>query len=309
MFKKRTQKPAPRSRNPHIQPQTNKIFSYYNVKRPVEVEDAESGQQTARHSRDETVSKAAKHVFLKRLAALGIFVALGMVLLINARLVPSEAKIVLRGTPEQRLLLQDEKIYKAGVAKIMQSKLENRTKLTFSGKAFSQAMKKQYPEISLANVSLPIIGGQATVYIEPSPVALLFITQDKKAYVLDNEGKIISESISNVPQGAPTVSDQSGIAPKMGMQALPRSDVYAIQVILRQLKEKGIAVESMVLPNNAQRLEVRLQGRPYGVRFNLHDNILQQAGAYIAVQRKLDKDNVQPKEYIDVRVADRVYYK
>lgn len=308
MFRKRTQKAPPRVRNPRIQPQANKVFSYYNVKRSVEVDESEP-HHAARHNRDESVAMASRHKWLRKIVALSIFLFMLALLVLNAQLNPSATQITLRGTPEQRLLLQDESVYKAGVEKIMQDKLQNHTKLTFNGKEFNQAIKKQYPEVSHANVALPLIGGRATVYIEPSPVALLLLSQDKKAHVLNNEGRIISEGISNIPQGVPAVSDQSGIVPKMGAQALPRDDVYAIQLILHQLKEKGLTVESMVLPTAAQRLEVRVQGRPYYIKFNLHSNVLQQVGAYIAVQQKFAREGTSPKEYVDVRVADRIYYK
>jgi len=307
MFKKRTQKPEPRARTPRTEPQANKVFSYYSVKRPSEVEEID--RSSARQSRDEDVAKTTRFIFLKRLSVLAVFILVVFIFIVNVRLNPNDTQVTLKGTPEERLLLQNEAVYKEGAKKIMEEKLQNRIKLSFDGKAFSQAMVKQYPEISTVNAALPLVGGRTTLYIEPSPVALVFMSQDKKAYVVDKNGKIISASISNVRQGVPVVTDQSGIEPKIGMQILPSNDVYAIQTVLYQLKEKNIAVDSLILPTAAQRLEVRLAGKPYYVKFNLHGNVVQQVGAYLAVQQKLDRDGTQPKEYIDARVADRVYYK
>lgn len=307
MFKKHTQKPEPRARTPRTEPQANKVFSYYSVKRPSEIE--ETDRSSARKSRDEETAKTTRFLLLKRLGVLAIFVLIIFIFIVNVRLDPSDIHVTLKGTPEERLLLQDEAVYKTGAQKVMDQKLQNRVKLSFDSKAFSQEMVKQYPEIATVNAALPLIGGKTTLYIEPSPVALVFMSQDKKAYVVDKNGKIISASISNVRQGVPTVTDQSGIEPKTGMQILPSSDVYAIQTILYQLKEKNIAVDSLVLPSVAQRLEVHLTGKPYYIKFNLHGNVMQQIGAYLSVQQKLDRDGIQPKEYIDARVADRVYYK
>jgi len=307
MFKKRTQKPAPRARMPRTEPQANKVFSYYSVKRPSEIEEID--RPSARQNRDEGVAKTTRFIFLKRLGVLAVFILIIFIFIANVRLNPNDMQVTLKGTPEERLLLQDEAVYKESAQKIMEEKLQNRIKLSFDGKAFSQAMVRQYPEIATVNAALPLVGGKTTLYIEPSPVALVFMSQDKKAYVMDKNGKIISASINNVRQGVPVVTDQSGIEPKIGTQILPSGDVYAIQTILYQLKEKNIAAESLVLPTAAQRLEVRLAGKPYYIKFNLHENVMQQVGAYLAVQQKLDREGTQPKEYIDVRVADRVYYK
>jgi hypothetical protein len=307
MFKKNTQKPAPRTRNPRLQPQTNKIFSYYNVKRPTVADETE--EPSARQSRGQTTAKNTRQIFFRRLGAAAVFILILTVLFLNARLKPSETQVTLKGAPEQRLLLRDESIYKMGAAKIMNETFQDRNKLSFNGKSFSAAMVRQYPEIAHVNVSLPLIGNKASLYIEPSSAALEFIAQDKKAYIVDNNGKVISTDTANKPQAIPTVTDQSGVTPRMNAQVLPRSDVAAIQTILGQLKEKGIPVESLVLPKAAQRLEVRIQGKPYYIKFNLHDNVAQQVGAYIAVQQKLNREGMTPKEYIDVRVADRVYYK
>jgi hypothetical protein len=308
MFKKRSkQQPVRRTRLRHEMPKASRAFSYYSAKRPVDIEDVDQGP--ARLVRDEGVSKANRNVLAKRL---GVLLVVGIVvglLFYNAQLSPSKTQVVLLGKPDQQLFLHDTAQYKKAAEAFMANKMQNRTKPTFNSKAFNDALVKQFPEIAGATVSLPLFGSAAKVSIEPSSAALLFVASNNKSYVVDTNGRVLASNTADAPMGLPVVSDQSGVNPEFGKQVLPAGDVESMLLIFGQLKEKNLRVESMLLPNAAQRLEVRIQGRPYAVRFNLHDAVLQQVGAYIAVQHKLDREGVTPVEYIDVRVADRVYYK
>lgn len=308
MFKKRTQKnQSRRTRIPSEKAPSSKVFSYYSVQRPVEEDDADT--HSARQARDENTAKNSKYLLVRRLGVAMAFMLILGGILYNARLHPSGVEVVTRGTPEQRLLLQDNSVYQAAAKQVLAQKPANQTKFTLNTKAFDAEMRRQFPEVAKVTIALPLFGSTSRVYIEPSPAALLFIAKDNKAYIIDTQGRVISTNTGDAPHGILAITDQSGISPKPGMQVLPSGDVKSIQTIIRQLQEKGIDVESMALPTAAQRLEMRVRGKPYYIKFTLHENVLQQVGAYIAVRQKLEREGVTPGEYIDVRVADRAYYR
>ncbi len=308
MFKKRVQKKSPsRNRSPRLENTPNKVFSYYSMQRPTEIEEGE--RTSARKNRGEVTAKNSRHILLKRIGLFGIFVGIVGLILYNGRIVPSDVQVVFKGKPEQRLLLQDASVYKLATEQLMQQKLQNRTKFTFDTTSFSHSLTQRYPEIAQAQVSLPLFGNVPTVYIQPSSTALIFVAKDKRSYLVNTEGYVIAGNNGKAASTTPVVIDQSGIQPKVGSQALPYNDIRSIQLIVGELRDKKIAINSLVLPLAAQRLEVHLAGKSYYVKFSLHEKVQQQIGAYVAVQRKLDREGTKPKEYVDVRVADRVYYR
>ncbi len=63
------------------------------------------------------------------------------------------------------------------------------------------------------------------------------------------------------------------------------------------------------MPPAAYELDVYLSETPYYVKFNLENDALQQAGTFLAAKQRLDRDNIRPEKYVDVRVSGRAYYK
>ncbi|QQS18018.1 hypothetical protein IPL68_05200 [Candidatus Saccharibacteria bacterium] len=87
------------------------------------------------------------------------------------------------------------------------------------------------------------------------------------------------------------------------------STVSFARTITYQLGQGGMSVARVELPADAPyEMRVRLTAKPYYLRFNLQADALQQSGGAIAVLRKTQ--NTQPiREYVDLRVLGRVYYK
>jgi hypothetical protein len=52
-----------------------------------------------------------------------------------------------------------------------------------------------------------------------------------------------------------------------------------------------------------------MNGVGYFVKFNLHGNAREEAGAFLAVKEYLESSHKTPGEYVDVRVENRAYYK
>jgi hypothetical protein len=109
--------------------------------------------------------------------------------------------------------------------------------------------------------------------------------------------------------GLLTIADQSELEITPGKGALPARDVAFIQQLIAQFDSKKIAVESLTLPPLARELHVKIKNQPYYVKFNLDADMQQQAGSYFAVIEKLTGEKGIPKEYIDVRVEEKVYYR
>jgi hypothetical protein len=126
---------------------------------------------------------------------------------------------------------------------------------------------------------------------------------------MDKRGRIISVDPNAAPSGLISVIDQSGLSVGLGNQALPAGDVTFLSRLNHQLTGNGYEVVSFTLPAVGRQVDVRLKDKPYYIKFSSAHDVLQQAGAYDAVQKQLEAGKVTPSEYIDVRIGDRVYYK
>ena len=202
--------------------------------------------------------------------------------------------------------------YQKAAAAAIGSSIYNQDKLTLSSDDIALLLEKRFPEIGYAAVTVPFIGATPTVHIELVSPALIYSTSTLN-YVLDSNGNIIgtsnilnSSEISNLPVIQSSISGSFSD----GSQVLTNSNVLFIRTVKAALDAKAIKLSKMQLVPQAEELDVYPLGQPYFVKFNLHEtDALQQVGTYLAALATLKSKNQIPKQYIDVRVDGRAYYK
>jgi hypothetical protein len=160
---------------------------------------------------------------------------------------------------------------------------------------------------------LPVLGQKPVIYLQLTRPALVLVSANGGAYVLDETGRVLAPAsqVDNLDAlKLPTVSDDSGLKVSVGRLALPNTTVSFITDVIYQLQRAGVPFSKLTLPQAIQELDVSLTGKNYIVKFNTHTNTVRgQAGSYLAVQASLDKQGKTPTEYIDARLPGRVYYK
>ena len=202
--------------------------------------------------------------------------------------------------------------YLKGSSAAIGSSIYNQNKLTISSDDVALYLEKRYPEIAYAGVTVPLIGATPTVHIQLVTPALIYATQSG-SYVLDSNGNIIGTiSILNPKEigQLPSVESSFSSSLKDGTQVLTNQNVQFIRIVKTALSDKSIPITKMILVPQAEELDVYPAGVPYYVKFNLHQtDALQQVGTYLATVATLKSQNQTPKQYIDVRVDGRAYYK
>ena len=246
-----------------------------------------------------------------RRAGVLVLLAAIAVSLVNILSVSPHAKIEpLTSSQASSAFLRSRAEYQAAADKLLAGSIWNRNKITINTAQVSRQLVEQFPELSSASVTLPLLAHRPTIYVQPAQAALV-VAADNGAYVIDQNGRALMPS-ANLPtaHNLPQIVDQSGLHISTGHQVLTSDDVSFIQTVLAELAAKRVQVSSMVLPASSRELDVYIAGQPYFIKFNLAGgDARQQAGTYLATIAELQRQHTTPAHYIDVRVDGRAYYK
>lgn len=208
-------------------------------------------------------------------------------------------------------LLRETSDYQEEASKILNESIWNKNKFTINTDNFEEKMKQQFPELSQASITLPLIGKRPVVeLISDKPE--LFLTSNNNVFVLNKKGKAIAKvgDIKNAKDlNLPTILDEASIKIETGKAALSEQDVTFITTLIKQLDSKNIKIESIALPPLASELRIRIVNENYYIKFNLLTDPLITVGQFLAVKKKLDSDGIKPSEYIDSRVEEKIFYK
>ncbi len=267
----------------------------------------------ARRSSEEPPKVARPQLarFWLQRSGLIILLAAAIISTVNVLSLSAAAKVLPLGTDANRTVLHDPSVYKTAVDQLLASSVWNRNKLTINTSQINQHMLSQFPELASASVTLPLLAHRPVVYIAPAQPAVILVTSSG-SFMIDTNGKaLIKAADVNAfsRTSVPVIRDQSGLQLQLNRQALPAPHISFIQTVLAELAAKNIAATTMTLPPTASELDVQIGGQPYVVKFNLQNNTpREQAGTFLATIAQLQKQNIAPTAYVDVRVEGRAYY-
>jgi hypothetical protein len=190
-----------------------------------------------------------------------------------------------------------------------------RTKLTFDEKTLQDALRQKFPEISSVSADLSLLSRKPKLHITLADPSLVFqgtagTYGARFRMIIDAKGTVVGPvadftSIKDLP----VVYDETGFGARKGESALSRSDVNFMLTIIAQAKKAKIPIKSLTFPKSAQELDLRTTDKPYYVKFYLGGDPLLQSGQLLAARHQFDKSGKQPKQYLDVRVSGKIFYK
>jgi hypothetical protein len=252
---------------------------------------------------------AVRHNWFVRLPTI---ISIGVILgsLLYATTLTTTPRIIAINNQGQTKLLRDEAYYEQAFSEVFGKSLLNHSKLSINTNQLARTIENEYPELHDVAISLPLLGRRPVVQITSSRPAFILLTASG-SYLISEDGRVIlnTNETSLKDAGLATVTDNTGLVVSKGEIAFPKDNVDFITTVLLQLKAKNITTESITLPPISNDLHIKLQGRPYFVKFNLQGSALEQTGALLAIEDRLKGDGNEPSEYIDVRVEDRAYIK
>ncbi len=293
-------KPQIPERRATKQPQSATVFSYHNNR---------AGADAARARYEPAVTHRTGFSRLKHLPTLvATIIIVGS--LGYASLLSATPRVQISATEKGASLQRKPEIYAAFIESELSKSVLNNSKLTFNSRPTIEAFQRQYPEVASVAVSLPLLGHKPIVRIAVSSPAFILASQNGAYYVSDNGTPLVRVAdVQNQLEGVSTVMDESNVPISVGKQVLPTKTVLFISAVLQYLETAAVTIESVALPTEANELQVRLSGQPYIIRFNTLEDAQTQVGTLLALQKRLQGSREVPKEYIDLRVEERAYYK
>ena len=291
--------------------------------RPVATDHAPVYSYYARRSQEQSIlgrqifreviqREAAVRTARFSLRRLGLFsaTAIGLIACVSLLwLTPNPVVVPL--TTDRTAFLHDPSIYQRAAAQLFASSFMNGNKVTVDAAGIGVALKRQFPELGVASVSLPLFGHRPVVYIAPTDIRLRLRVVTGKVYNIDGNGRAIGE-VSGSAQylDLPLVEDQSGASVTIGRPVLSSDTVTFVRTVAFQVQQQHLVVSKFTLPSGESELDLYVSGQPYYVKFNLADaSALQQVGSFLAVRHHLAGEGKAPTQYIDVRLTGRAYYK
>lgn len=216
--------------------------------------------------------------------------------------------------PSTYSYLRTELEYKSTVEEVLKHKLIRSNKLTIDKNTVESEISKKLPEITSAQFSFSILGRRPIAKLIMREASAIVVSSDG-SYALDAKGFVFFKLGSNSASTPASVSklpvlvDTSGADIKLGTTFLPSSDIKFAAELQKQAVLASIVIDKMVLPASARQISTHFAGDSFDVKFYSGGDPAVQFGAYRATQKNLSEQGRLPKEYIDVRAEDRVFYK
>ncbi len=282
------------SRSPNIAPRS--ALSYYR-----------SGPPSAKSPFQRTPKPKRRRYLAKVLDWLVVLAVLGGI--VYGLLLQPSPSIVLNSTA-----YHPAETYRDATAANLKS-LKNRNKLTFDEHSLLISLKQKFPEINNITVDLPLFGQVPTIHIVIAQPSLMLksatgSTNATEHFIVDSKGTVVgSQSTFPAVKNLPLINDETGFGTQIGRSALSITDVNFILSVIAQAKKANIPIASLTLPKLAQELDLRTTDRGYFVKFYLAGDALFQSGQFLAARKHFDQTKKQPRQYLDVRVSGKVYFK
>lgn len=216
-------------------------------------------------------------------------------------------RIVLTDNPGA--VSRQQSVYQAKAQQLLRSSVLNHSKLSIDTNGIAKELQSAFPELDAVTVTVPVFARRPVIQLEAAVPPFALSSTTGVYYIRADGTAMVSTADLAAPKMPLTVIDQSGIPVSPGKTVLTKATVSFIAEVIRQLQAKQLVIDQLTLPNSPNELQVKLKGQPYYIRFDNSGDARQQAGTFLAVKQKLDGDKVTPKQYIDVRVEERAYYR
>lgn len=188
---------------------------------------------------------------------------------------------------------------------LMKSSILGRNIIFLNTNKLASQFAEKNPELGSVKISKRPLNGLNVVVVERQ--AALIWQSGNKQYILSQDGRAYAEWGGQSSQLA-IVTDSANLPIELGQAVVPASFVVFTRELIDQLGQRKIAYDSLSVPQTTNELFVKTKSG-YILKFDTTRSIDEQLTDLQAVQKSLAKQKKQPAEYIDLRIAGKVFYK
>ena len=156
-------------------------------------------------------------------------------------------------------------------------------------------------QLEEVRVERSLLGGLRVTIKEQQ--ATLQWKSGSSVFVLSGNGVAYAEQ-QKLNTSLPTVEDSTNLPVKTGQKIVPSSFVAFVTDLNTKLASAGVVVASISVPETTTELAIKTK-QGIVIKFDTTRNVEGQIMDYRSVMAK----KISPKEYIDLRIAGKVFYK
>jgi cell division septal protein FtsQ len=170
-----------------------------------------------------------------------------------------------------------------------------------NGVELEKAIRQRNYQIEQVRVERSLLGGLRVTIREQQ--ATLQWRSGSSVFVLSGNGVAYAE-LSKVDGKLPAVEDSTNLPVKTGQKIVPSSFVGFVVKIKPQLDAAGIKAEAISVSETTTEVSVKTN-KGFIMKLDTTRSLESQVADYKAIAAK----KIVPKEYVDLRIAGKVFYK
>ena len=191
------------------------------------------------------------------------------------------------------------------VEKLLSESLTGRNTLFISTDKLTQQLKARNTQLGDVQIGRDFLNGLTVKVSEQIPS--IGWRSGSSVFVLSSDGRAFSQT--DQPGKIPVVNDSANIPVKIGQKIVPSEFIIFVQKIVSELPSQKLEIVTMsVPPESIGELYVQVKGK-YIIKFDTGRDAGEQLGDLKSVLASLTAQKKAPAEYIDLRIAGRVFYK
>lgn len=127
-------------------------------------------------------------------------------------------------------------------------------------------------------------------------------------HLLDADGTVIGPSQGAYEKTLPTIIDGSSLPVEEGRRVAPAAFIVFASQLSAQLPSIGVGVVAITVPETTSELMVKTD-KGYTLKFDTTRPVAGELADLQAVLKEIERSKKTPKEYIDLRIENKAYYK
>lgn len=267
-----------------------------------------------RSSRRQRIVQQKRDMQLKYLKRLGIWALVGLV----AFLLLSSLRINTVTISDKNNLLSDSQ--KNQITEIINDKIDKtflKLKPFIDVDAISLAIIESMPSFDSIDINMALIG--SSLNVSPQFKAPFMEYSGSVVNIGDYEswltksGQLIFVSKPQLANLKTSVDyrfvDNSDVSYENGDFVVPEDYLKTASSLIEQVESVGLRVEKIIASDNVREIELGLLDKEYNLRFSTDRPVEGSVEDLVQAITFIESNNIKPKQYLDIRVVDKIFYK